>query len=159
MEILINLGVFLLIILVMIAIVIRVRSNLLSLWKDVSVKEVIFHRLLLQTAVFFYAERAKLKTEDNQPHFRRMSKYKKRKIRHLLLKERQELFMSINAVYLEFVEQEHDEFMHLVKKFNELQRARRVYNSKVLLYNQSISIFPTRFLAIKMNLQVKEYFG
>lgn len=159
MDILINLAGFLLIIVLLVLITLRVRVNLLKLWKEVSVKEVIFHRLLLQTAVFFYAERAKLKNEDNNVHFRRMSKYKKRKVRHLLLKERQELFMSINAVYLEIFEQEHEENLHLIKKFNELQRARRIYNSKVLLYNQTISVFPTRFLAIKMNLKVKEYFG
>ncbi|MCK5762475.1 MAG: LemA family protein, partial [Candidatus Izimaplasma sp.] len=41
----------------------------------------------------------------------------------------------------------------------ELQKARRLYNTKVLVYNQTISVFPTRFLAIKMGLQIKEYFG
>ena len=45
------------------------------------------------------------------------------------------------------------------EQFEELQKVRRLYNSKILIYNQTISVFPTRFLAIKMNLHIKEYFG
>lgn len=137
----------------------RLRINLLKLWKEVSIKEVIFHKLLLQTTILFYSERATLKTEDNGMLFRRMSRYKKKKVRYLLLQERRDLFAALNDLYLEIDEVRNELNKQLIEKFNELQKARRVYNTKVLIYNQTISVFPTRFLAIKMKLKIKEYFG
>ena len=147
------------IILILLFIVRRVRISLLKSWKDVSIKEVIFHKLLLQTTILFYSERAKLKNDDNSQLFRRMSRYKKKKVRLLLLQERRDLFAALNHVYLEMEELDDPTLRELILKFKELQKARRVYNSKVLIYNQTISVFPTRFLAIKMKLEIKEYFG
>jgi len=88
-----------------------------------------------------------------------MSRYKKKKVRLLLLQERRDLFAALNHVYLEMEELDDPTLRELILKFKELQKARRVYNSKVLIYNQTISVFPTRFLAIKMELEIKEYFG
>ena len=89
----------------------------------------------------------------------RLGRSRRKKARHLLLKERQELYLYLSDIYNEIEEMETNEFEELKQQFNRLQKARRVYNSKVLIYNQSISVFPTRFLAIKMNLKIKEYFG
>lgn len=137
----------------------RLRGKLLLLWKEVSIKEVIFHKLLLQTTILFYSERTNLKTEDNGLLFRRMSRYKKKKVRHLLLQERRDLFAALNHLYLDIDDSNRESHLGLIEKFEELQKARRIYNSKVLIYNQTISVFPTRFLAIKMKLKIKEYFG
>jgi hypothetical protein len=156
---LINIIAIVTIILILLFIVRRVRISLLKSWKDVSIKEVIFHKLLLQTTILFYSERAKLKNDDNSQLFRRMSRYKKKKVRLLLLQERRDLFAALNHVYLEMEELDDPTLRELILKFKELQKARRVYNSKVLIYNQTISVFPTRFLAIKMELEIKEYFG
>ena len=85
--------------------------------------------------------------------------YRKKRLRNLLLKERQDLFSYLNTIY-DDIEELDDPKLNLIRqKFDDLQKARRLYNTKVLLYNQTISVFPTRFLAIKMNLQIKEYFG
>lgn len=156
---LINIIVILTIVTIFLLIVRKVRRDLLKSWKDVSIKEVIFHKLLLQTTILFYSERVKLKNDDNSILFRRMSRYKKKKVRLLLLQERRDLFAALNHIYLEIEELADPTLKELVSKFKELQKARRVYNSKVLIYNQTISVFPTRFLALKMKLEIKEYFG
>lgn len=159
MEIVFNLLFAILIALVLYLVFLRVRSNLLKQWKEVSVKEVIFYKLLLELAKHFYNERFNLKNEDNAQIFRLISRYKKKKIRHLLLKERQELFTSLNHLLIEVEDLNDDKYTSLIEQFKELQRARRVYNSKVLIYNQTISTWPTKFIATKLNLKQKEYFG
>jgi hypothetical protein len=123
------------------------------------VKEVIFHKLLLETTKLIYNERLELKNEENANLFRLISRYKKKKVRYLLLKERQDLFTALNYLINDIEELEDEKYKSLLQKFKELQKARRIYNSKVLVYNQAISVFPTRFLALKMNLKLKEYFG
>lgn len=139
--------------------ILRLRYNLLVLWKEVSVKDVIFHKLLLETTILFHESKPELESVENQKFIKRLSKYKRKKLRYLLLKERQNLFLILNKIYneIEYVE---DERLNLAKEsFEELQKARRIYNSKVLIYNQRISLFPSRFLAMKMGLSIKEYFG
>ena len=140
-------------------IVIRLRKRLLSLWKEVSAKEIVFHRLLGETVRLFYAQKDELKNEDNRLQFIRLGRSRKKRMRYLMLKERQDLYLSLSDIYNEIDEREDNEFDDLKKQFNKLQKARRIYNSKVLIYNQSISVFPTRYLAIRMNLKIKEYFG
>ena len=138
--------------------IMRLRRNLLKLWKDVTSKEVIFHKLLLETTNLFYENKKELATEETTPLLRKLSRYRKKKLRQLLLKERQDLFTMLDVIQSEVEEQLPDQFLIIQKAFEELQKARRIYNTKVLLYNQTISVFPTRFLAIKMNLHLKEYF-
>jgi|LGOV01.1.fsa_nt_gb hypothetical protein len=138
---------------------IRLRSKLLKLWTDVSAKEVLFHKLLLDSTILFYENKLLLQTDDNISLIRKLSKYRKKKLRNLLLKERQDLFSYLNAIYDDIEEIEDSNLDIIKQKFDELQKARRLYNTKVLVYNQTINVFPTRFLAIKMNLQIKEYFG
>ncbi|MBN2604456.1 MAG: hypothetical protein JXR62_01375 [Bacilli bacterium] len=153
---------FLIIIVLLIVIglfIIRSRFRLLKLWKEVSIKEVIFHKLLSDTTNLFFESKELFIGEDYQAIFKKLTKYKKKKLRHLLLKERQDLFQLLNSMYNEIEDLPEEQYIPLKQMFNELQKARRIFNTKVLLYNQTISVFPTRFLAIKLNLQIKEYFG
>jgi hypothetical protein len=159
MNLVYNLLFIILLVLIGFFVVSRVRIKLLKLWKEVSVKEVIFHKLLLETTKLIYNERLELKNEENANLFRLISRYKKKKVRYLLLKERQDLFTALNYLINDIEELEDEKYKSLLQKFKELQKARRIYNSKVLVYNQAISVFPTRFLALKMNLKLKEYFG
>ena len=147
------------IIITLVLLTIRLRFKLLSLWTDVSAKEVLFHKLLLDTTVIFYENKLLIQNEDNLGIIKKLSKYRKKKLRNLLLKERQDLFYYLNTIYDDYDEIEDTNLDIIKQTFDELQKARRLYNTKVLVYNQTISVFPTRFLAIKMNLQIKEYFG
>ena len=137
----------------------RLQKKLLKLWKEVSSKEVIFYKQLEKVTKLFYENREMLKTEDNNEFIRRITRYRKKRIRSLLLSTRQELFKALNILFNEIEERDEAEFKMLHGEFNELQKVRRVYNSRVLIYNQTISVFPTRYLALKMNLELKEYFG
>ncbi len=159
MNLLIDLLIVLAVIIVLVIFVMRLRYKLLKLWTDVSAKEVLFHKLLLDTTILFHENKDILVNEDNLTILRKLSKYRKKRLRNLLLKERQDLFSYLNAIFDDIEEMEEDNLILIKQKFGELQKARRLYNTKVLLYNQTISLFPTRFLAIKMNLQIKEYFG
>ena len=137
----------------------RLRYRLLALWKEVAVKDVIFHKLLLETTIMFHECKPDLESTDNRKYLRRLSKYKRKKLRYLMLSERQNIFLILNKIYSELEEIDDDKIIVLKDKFTELQKARRLYNSKVLIYNQRISLFPSRFLAMKMGLHVIEYFG
>ncbi|MCK5388331.1 MAG: LemA family protein [Candidatus Izimaplasma sp.] len=147
------------IIIVLVLLTVRLRFKLLNLWTDVSAKEVLFHKLLLDTTIIFYENKLLIQNEDNLAIIKKLSKYRKKKLRNLLLKERQDLFYYLNTIYDDFDEIEDTNLDVIKQTFADLQKARRLYNTKVLVYNQTISVFPTRFLAIKMNLQIKEYFG
>ncbi len=159
MDILYDILMGILVLILIALIILRMHKKLLRLWKEVSYREIIFHRLLNETIVLFYSKKDELKNDDNRVQFIRLGRSKKKKARYLLLKERQNLFQCLSDIYNEIDELESKEFQFLINKFKELQKARRIYNSKVLLYNQTISVFPTRYLAIKMNLKIKEYFG
>ncbi|KFZ27261.1 MAG: hypothetical protein KQ78_00489 [Candidatus Izimaplasma bacterium HR2] len=139
--------------------ILRLRYNLLALWKEVSVKDVIFHKLLLETTILFHESKPDLISPENKKFLRRLSKYKRKKLRYIMLTERQNLFLILNKIYNELEELEDERLSGAILKFEELQKARRIYNSKVLIYNQRISLFPSRFLAMKMGLHIKEYFG
>lgn len=159
MDLLYDLLLILLVILVIVLVVLNLHKKLLKLWKEVSAKEIIFHRILSESIKLFYENKETLKNEDNRLQFVRLGRSRKKKMRYLLLKERQELYLALSDIYNEIEERVENDLIDLMKQFNKLQKSRRVYNSKVLIYNQSISTFPTRFLAIKMNLKIKEYFG
>ncbi len=137
----------------------RLRRNLLILWKEVAIKDVIFHKLLLETTILFHECNPDLESNENKKYLRRLSKYKRKKLRYLMLTERQNIFLILNKIFNELEELDDDNLILVKEKFNELQKARRLYNSKVLIYNQRISLFPSRFLAMKMGLHVIEYFG
>lgn len=135
------------------------RNRLLRMWKDVSAKEIIFNRLMSRTILLYYAQKDALKNEDNRQQFVRLGRSRKKKMRYLLMKERQDIYLALSDIYNEIEDVEDKQCLQLKKQFEELQKARRIYNSVVLIYNQSISVFPTRFLALRMNLKIKEYFG
>jgi len=137
----------------------RLHRKLLRLWKVVSEKEVIFYKQLETVTALFYVNKEILKTEDNNEFIRIVSRYRKKRLRSILLSTRQSLFNAINIIYDEIEEQELPELEELKKEYNTLQKVRRVYNTQVLIYNQTISVFPTRYLALRMNLELKEYFG
>lgn len=159
MEIIYDLLIVLLILIIISIFIIRVRKKLLTLWKEVSAKEIIFHRLLSETIKIFYSQKDLFRNEDNRVQFVRLGRSHKKKMRYLLLKERQDLYLALSDIFNEIEELETTEAKELKMRFKRLQKARRTYNSKVLIYNQSISVFPTRFLALRMNLKIKEYFG
>ena len=137
----------------------KLRYSLLALWKQVAIKDVIFHKLLLQTTVLITECNPNLESNENRKYLKRLSKYKRKKLRYLMLAERQNIFLILNKIYNELEELEDVNLVVVKEKFLELQKARRLYNSKVLIYNQRISLFPSRFLAMKMGLHVIEYFG
>lgn len=159
MDFLYDLLVILFFILIVIVITLRLRKRLLVIWKEVSIKEIIFHRLLSETIKLFYTKKELLKSEENRLAFIHLGRSRKKKMRYLLLQERQDLFQHIQDLFTEMEELNDEELIPLKKQYKALQKARRIYNSRVLLYNQTIHIFPTRHLAIKMNLKTKEYFG
>jgi len=154
-----NLIVVLVLIILFVLFVIRLRYKLLKLWTEVSEKEVHFHKLLQETTILFYENRVLLQNEENAQIIRTLFKYRKKKLRLHLLKDRQDLFSNLYEIIDDVEDQDNEKLTLIRVKFEELQKCRRLYNSKILVYNQTISVFPTRFLAIKMNLQIKEYFG
>lgn len=151
--------VVIILILIIVLIILQVRYKLLRLWKDVSVKEVVFHRLLQETATVFYEQRMLFDQTEWSSSIKRVYRYQKQKVRYLLLQERRDLYAILNALYRSIEEEDDDKYKVLKTTFQHLQRARRSYNSRVLVYNQTINMFPTRYFAIKLNLKTKEYFG
>lgn len=159
MGIITNSIIFLLIAIVIGLYFLNLRFKLLKLWKEVAVKDVIFHKLLLETTILFTESITNLESNVNKKYLVRLSKYKRKKLRHLMLVERQNVFRILNEMFNEIEELHDPKLDYIIEKFEELQKARRIYNSKVLIYNQRISLFPSRFLAMKMGLHVIEYFG
>lgn len=139
--------------------IVLLRRRLLTLWKEVTGHEVAFYRQLEKVIKLFYEHLPELTTEDNLECVRTLKRYRKKKIRSLLLSKRQELYNSINLIFDEVEESENQALAIIKEEFENLQKVRRIYNSRVLIYNQTISVFPTRYLALRMDLELKEYFG
>jgi len=137
----------------------RLRKKLLKSWQDVSGKEIVFYKQLEKVAKLFYENKDLLQTDENKDSMKLITRYRKKRIRTLLLQTRQNLFNALNVAFSEIEEKDDEKYKKLHDAFNELQKVRRIYNSKVLIYNQTISVFPTRYLALRMNLELKEYFG
>lgn len=149
-----------LIIVVIIAVwIYTLRKKLLRLWTEVTQHEVKFHRQLEKVLRLFHSELTELKTDDNLQCVRMVNRYRKKRIRSLLLSTRQELYKSIVILFDELETKTEPQFIVLKEEYEHLQKIRRIYNSRVLIYNQTISVFPTRYLALRMNLELKEYFG
>lgn len=140
-------------------IIVYQRKRLLRLWNEVTKDEVAFYRQLEKVHRLFYEHLNLLQTEDNMECARMIRRYRKKRIRSLLLNTRQDLYNSINLLYDEVEEHDEAEYILMREEYDALQKIRRIYNSKVLIYNQTISVFPTRYLALRMNLELKEYFG
>lgn len=136
-----------------------VRQRLLRLWKEVSNKEILFYRQLERTAKLFFSNKSVLENDDNKQCFKIITRYRKKRVRSLLLQTRQDLFQAITAIHAEIEDLTEEFVVELLESYQELQKKRRIYNSRVLVYNQTINIFPTRYLAIRMHLETKEYFG
>ncbi len=159
MKIFLDILIFLIFAAIIVIGIIRLRKRLLQLWTEVSQHEVSFYKRLEETLELFYKNREIISSEDNNDFIRKISRYKRKKLRSLLLRERQDLFSAIHIIYNEIEDLDEEQYKPLKEKFNQLQKERRIYNSKVLIYNQTISVFPTRYLALRMNLELKEYFG
>lgn len=140
-------------------IIVYQRKRLLRLWNEVTKDEVAFYRQLEKVHRLFYEHLDLVKTEENLECVRMVRRYRKKRIRSLLLNTRQDLYNSINLLYDEVDEHDEAEYIIMKEEYDNLQKIRRIYNSKVLIYNQTISVFPTRYLALRMNLELKEYFG
>jgi hypothetical protein len=148
------------VLLVIVAIwIVTLRKRLLRLWTEVTQHEIRFYRQLEHVVRLFYAELQHLGTDDNRECVKMVRRYRKKRLRSLLLSTRQELFNAIQVLYDEIEERDDDVSKTLQVEFDALQKVRRLYNSRVLIYNQTINVFPTRYLALRMNLEQKEYFG
>lgn len=123
--------VILIVILIVVLIFLQVRYKLLRLWKDVSVKEVVFHRLLQETAIVFYEQKTLFDQEEYKESLKKVYRYKKQKVRYLLLQERRELFANLNALYRSIEDEEDDRYNVLKTTFHNLQKARRDRKSVV----------------------------
>lgn len=133
-------------------------KRLLSLWKEVSITEVSFYRQLDKTRKEILKLKQTYETPNNREQFIILKQNKSKRVRSLLLQTRQDIYESTVIIYTDLEEQGiiNDT---LKQMFEKLQSTRRIFNSRVLLYNQTINIFPTRYLAVKMHLKTKEYFG
>ncbi|MCF7925580.1 MAG: LemA family protein [Candidatus Izimaplasma sp.] len=136
-----------------------IRRRLLNLWMDVSEFEVQFYRQIERTMEVYLTHQNLFDDSETKTSFKLLKKYRRYKVRKLFLRQRQDIYSALRNLY-SFVE-DHDDmaFKPLKSAFRSLQKTRRIYNSKVLLYNQRINIFPTHYLAIKLELEAKEYFG
>jgi hypothetical protein len=135
------------------------RKRLLKLWTEVTQYEVKFHRQLEKVMRLFYSELELLGNEDNLQSVRMLRRYRKKRVRSLLLSTRQELYKSIVLLFDDLELTEEAQVTVIKEEYEKLQKIRRIYNSRVLMYNQTISVYPTRYLALRMNLELKEYFG
>lgn len=134
-------------------------KRLMKLWKEVSSKEILFYRQLERTAKLYFSNKEQLINDDNKECYKVITRYRKKRVRSLLMQTRQDLFQSITAIHAEFAEKNEPFIKELDESYHTLQKIRRIYNSRVLAYNQTINIFPTRYLAIRLHLEIKEYFG
>lgn len=135
------------------------RKRLIKLWNEVTRDEVDFYRELEKVVQLFYTQLSDLRTDDNKTFINIIRRYRKKRIRTLLLKVRQDLYNAVNIVYDDVLESDKPAYQVIIDSYEKLQKIRRLYNSKVLLYNQTISVFPTRYVALRMKLELKEYFG
>jgi len=148
------------IILIIFIAIIQIRLSLLKLWNEVSNKEIVFHKEMQETLALYYDNKELFDDLVNEDVFKFLKKYRnKRKLRNIHLKERQKIFTELHSIYIAVEKLKTDEYIELKKRFKRLQSSRRVYNTKVLEYNQRINIFPIRLVAVRMRLKLKEYFG
>ncbi|MCF7927022.1 MAG: LemA family protein [Candidatus Izimaplasma sp.] len=158
-DLLINIGAIVLFVTIVLLIVLKLRLNLLKLWREVSQKEILFYRKFQKTILLFNEHIDQFKSICDKQMLRKLRLHNHKKIRYMILRQRQDLY-SVLAVAMDEIEDETlDNFKELKQSYKELQIARRLFNSKVLKYNQTISVFPTRYLALKLGLNLKEYFG
>jgi hypothetical protein len=137
----------------------RLRIKLLKLWQEVTEYEVQFYKQLGVTLSIYNNHIDQIALDENMDVIRKIKKYRKSKIRKLILRERQDVFSALQVLHDHIEDREKIVNKPLIENFEYLQKVRRTYNTKVLLYNQTISVFPTRYLALKMGLELKEYFG
>ena len=137
----------------------RLRIKLLKLWQEVTEYEVQFYKQLGVTLSIYNNHIDQIALDENMDVIRKIKKYRKSKIRKLILRERQDVFSALQVLHDHIEDREKIINKPLIENFDYLQKVRRTYNTKVLLYNQTISVFPTRYLALKMGLELKEYFG
>ncbi len=150
----------LLAIVIIIAIVIYIiRNRLLQLWRDVTELEVQFYRQIEHTLTVYLTHKQFFDVPEATVPLKILQKYRKYKIRKLFLRQRQDIYSALRNLYGIIESEDSSDLKPLKNAFRSLQKTRRMYNSKVLLYNQTINVFPTRYLAIKLELEVKEYFG
>ncbi|PAT02123.1 hypothetical protein CI105_01920 [Candidatus Izimaplasma bacterium ZiA1] len=148
------------IVLVIVIGIIQIRLSLLKLWNEVSNKEIVFHREMQETLALYYDNKNLFCDLVDDDVFMFLKKYRnKRKLRNIHLKERQKIFTELHSIYISIEKLKTDEYLELRNRFKRLQSSRRIYNTKVLEYNQRINIFPIRLVAVRMKLKLKEYFG
>lgn len=159
MSVWVDLLIVVILIIIIVIWIYTLRKKLLKLWTEVTQYEVKFHRQLEKVMRLFYSELELLGNEENLQSVRMIKRYRKKRIRALLLSTRQELYKSIVLLFDDLELTQEASITVIKEEFEKLQKIRRIYNSRVLIYNQTISVFPTRHLALRMNLELKEYFG
>jgi len=157
--IILDLIILLILALIIFLVIIKLRRKMLTLWQEVSRLELIFHHKLFEILKVYLAHENVLTQYNEQSSIEVLKQYKKPKLRTLALKDRQSIFKALQTLYVAIDVESHPATLTLKHGFESLQSCRLKYNSKVLYYNQYINVFPTKFLAKRMNFEEKEYFG
>ncbi len=136
-----------------------IKRRLLKMWQNVTHYEILFYRQMDKVLSLFNQNIDLFSKNQNEHCIKTINRYQRKKVRLLHLAIRQELFNVLSLLYDDLVKNEDSNVINIVKEFTKLQKIRRKYNSLTLIYNQTINVFPTRYIALKMKLEMKEYFG
>ncbi|MGM0435554.1 MAG: LemA family protein [Bacillota bacterium] len=135
------------------------RNRLLKLWHTVSRLEVSFHSTFEQCIATFIKYEGALEPYDPGHFLSRLKSAEDKHLRNLDLDEKQSLHRAVQTLIVAVDESDVSVYTTLRDSFDALQHARLKYNSAVLHYNHLIRAFPIRFLANRIGLSPKDYFG
>ena len=136
-----------------------IRNRLFALWHEVSRLELIFNKKLLDTMKLYLKKEQLLEGFPFYKSLQIIAGQENIKFRHIKLEERQKIFKTLQKIFGDIYHNDNPDCKPLKTQFESLQMTRLKYNSKVLLYNQKIHTFPTKFFAKKMRFLPKQYFG
>ena len=137
----------------------KTRSHILKLWNQTSKLEIQFYRKLTETIQMYIAHESILLQFTDAKPMQVVKANEKTDLRKADLTHRQEVFKALQTLYVKADMSNHPSKLTLCQTFELLQKQRLNFNSKVLYYNQIISGFPVSYLAKKIGLKEKQYFG
>jgi len=135
------------------------RKRLLKLWHTVSRLEVAFHAAFEHCISTFIKYESALAPYDPGRFLNRLKTAEDKHLRNMALDEKQSLHRAVQTLIVAVDESDVSVYTTLKESFDALQHARLKYNSAVLHYNHLIRAFPIRFLAKRIGLSQKDYFG
>ncbi len=139
--------------------ILKTRSVVLKLWNQTSKLEIQFYRKLVETIQIYIAHEDILIQFADSKTIERVKACEHTDLRKANLTQRQDIFKALQTLYVKTDMGNHPAKLTLCQSFEMLQKNRLEFNSKVLYYNQIISGFPVSYLAKKMGLKEKQYFG